>query len=83
MHAFGFFTSACSTAFAGCTQCDEDRPYCVPFVYNDKVPFLDLRYDGQSFEECTFHPHPFFLEQLYCVRLLAMGDRTGIWFRSC
>ena len=54
MHAFGIFTSACSTAYAGCTQCDEDRPYCVPFVYNDKVPFLDLQYDGKPFEEIRF-----------------------------
>ena len=83
MHAVGFSTSACSTAYTGRTYRDERRPHCVPFVYKDNVPFLDLRFAGEPFEECTFHPHTFFLGQLCCVRLLAMGDRTGIGLRSC
>ena len=71
-----------STACACRTHRDEDSAHRLPIVYYYTMSILDMRFPGEPVEERAIRPHTVVMGQLYCVRVLAMGDRTGIGSRS-
>ena len=75
----------CDTPYSITCACrtyrDEDSAHRLPIVYYYTMPILDMRFPGEPVEERAIRPHTVVMGQLYCVRVLAMGDRTGIGSR--